>query len=116
MIIKLQLPYRRQGHQPPPLILDQAAQGPVQPGLEHLQGQVSTACLGSLFQMPQTSQHRDMSTGVRPVNVGKGLFSLHVEYYWQFWPPSVEEKYGSTRVCPVESDQDCQGTEHVFSS
>jgi len=67
MIIKLQLPYSRKGHKPPPLILDQAAQGPVQPGLEHLQGQVSTACLGSLFQMPQTSQHRDMSTGVRPV-------------------------------------------------
>ena len=28
----------RQGHQPPDLILVQAAQGPIQPGLEHLQG------------------------------------------------------------------------------
>jgi len=28
----------RQGHQLPRLILDQAAQGPIQPGLEHLQG------------------------------------------------------------------------------
>jgi len=28
-----------QGHQPPYLILDQAAQGPIQPDLEHLQGQ-----------------------------------------------------------------------------
>jgi len=28
----------RQGHQPPHLIPDQAAQGPIQPGLEHLQG------------------------------------------------------------------------------
>jgi len=28
----------RQGHQPPHL-LDQVAQGPIQPGLEHLQGQ-----------------------------------------------------------------------------
>ena len=27
-----------QGHQPPDLILDQAAQGPIQPGLKHLQG------------------------------------------------------------------------------
>jgi len=26
-------------HQPPHLILDQAAQGPIQPGPEHLQGQ-----------------------------------------------------------------------------
>ena len=29
-------PQHRQGHQPPHLILDQAAQGPIQPGLEHL--------------------------------------------------------------------------------
>jgi len=27
-----------QGHQPPDLILDRAAQGPIQPGLKHLQG------------------------------------------------------------------------------
>ena len=31
-------PCHRQGHQPPHLILDQAAQDPIQPGLEHLQG------------------------------------------------------------------------------
>ena len=31
-------PRHRQGHQPPHLILDQAAQGPIQPGLEHPQG------------------------------------------------------------------------------
>jgi len=31
-------PCHRQGHQPPHLILDQAAQGPIQPGLGHLQG------------------------------------------------------------------------------
>ena len=37
-IMKLQPPRHRQNHQPPHLILDQAAQGPIQPGLEHLQG------------------------------------------------------------------------------
>jgi len=37
-IINLQSPCCMQGHQPPHLILDQAAQGPIQPGLEHLQG------------------------------------------------------------------------------
>ena len=37
-IMKLQPPHHRQGHQPPHLIPDQAAQGPIQPGLEHLQG------------------------------------------------------------------------------
>ena len=30
-------PHHRQGHQPPHLIPDQAAWGPIQPGLEHLQ-------------------------------------------------------------------------------
>ena len=37
-IMKLQGPCLRQGHQLPYLILAQAAQGPIQPGLEHLQG------------------------------------------------------------------------------
>ena len=37
-IMKLQPLRHRQGHQPPYLILDQAAQRPIQPGLQHLQG------------------------------------------------------------------------------
>jgi len=36
--MKLQPLCHRQGHQPPRLIPAQAAQGPIQPGLEHLQG------------------------------------------------------------------------------
>ena len=36
--LNLQPPCRMQGHQPPRLIPAQAAQGPIQPGLEHLQG------------------------------------------------------------------------------
>ena len=37
-IMNLQPPLRRQGHQPSRLIPAQAAQGTIQPGLEHLQG------------------------------------------------------------------------------
>ena len=37
-IIKFQSLCHRQGHQPPDLVLDQAALGPIQPGLKHLQG------------------------------------------------------------------------------
>jgi len=48
-IFKFQPPCRMQGHQPPHLIPDQAAQSPIQPGLEHLQGWSTTASLGSLF-------------------------------------------------------------------
>ena len=36
--IKFQPPCHRQGHHPPGLVLDQVAQGPIQPGLEHLHG------------------------------------------------------------------------------
>jgi len=37
-IIKFQLPCLRQGHQPLHLVQNQVAQGPIQPGLENLQG------------------------------------------------------------------------------
>jgi len=47
--IKLQPSCCRQGYQPLYLILDQAAQGPIQPGLEYLQGWGPTS-LSSLFQ------------------------------------------------------------------
>ena len=36
---KFQSPFHRQGHQPLDLALDQDAQGPIRPSLEHLQGQ-----------------------------------------------------------------------------
>jgi len=38
-ISKFQLPCHRQGHHPLGVVLDQITQGPIQPGLEHLQGQ-----------------------------------------------------------------------------
>ena len=44
------IPQCRQGHQPPHLILYQAAQDPIQPGLEHLQGWGIHSLSGQLFQ------------------------------------------------------------------
>ena len=49
-ITNFQSPCRRQGHQPSYLILDQAAQGPIQLRLEHLRDGASTASLSSLIQ------------------------------------------------------------------
>ena len=49
-IMNLQPSRHTQGHQPPHLILDQAAQGPIQPILEHLQGQGIHNLSGQLFQ------------------------------------------------------------------
>ena len=49
-IMNLQTLCHMQGHQPPHLILDQAAQGPIQLGLEHLQGRGIHNLSGSLFQ------------------------------------------------------------------
>jgi len=37
-IIKFQPPCHRQDHQPPDMVLDQVAQGPIQPGFKLLQG------------------------------------------------------------------------------
>jgi len=37
-LIRVEALCHRQSHQPPDLVPDQAAQGPIQPGLEHLQG------------------------------------------------------------------------------
>jgi len=48
-IMDLQPPHHRQGHQPPHLKLDQAAQGPIQPRLEHLQGWGIHSLSGFLF-------------------------------------------------------------------
>jgi len=42
-------PCPRQGHQSPHLTLGQAAHGPIQPGLEHLQGWGIHNLSGSLF-------------------------------------------------------------------
>ena len=49
--MKLQPLYHKQGHQPPRLIPAQAAQGPIPPGPEYLQGWMGIHSLsGQLFQ------------------------------------------------------------------
>jgi len=61
-IMKLQPPRHRQGHQPPYLILDQAAQGPIQPGLEHLQGSVVLGFLPCTNKPCSTPWARELQT------------------------------------------------------
>ena len=90
-IIKLQPPCHRQGHQPLYFILDQAAQGPTQPGLEHLQGQ--DISLGSLFQhlttrivknFLLTSNLNLLSFNLKPFeSVANNPFSCHIA------PPNI---------------------------
>ena len=47
----LQPPCHTQGHRPPHVTTDQAVQGPIQPGLKHLQGWTGIHSLsGQLFQ------------------------------------------------------------------
>ena len=45
----------------PPAILDQAAQGPIQPILEHLQGQGTHSLSGQLFQHLTTLTARNLT-------------------------------------------------------
>ena len=59
-IMKLQPPYHRQGHQPPHLILEQAAQGCIQPGLEHLQGRGIHSLSGQPVPAPHHSHSEEL--------------------------------------------------------
>ena len=54
--MKFQPLCHRQGHQPPDLLLDQVDQGPVQPGLEHLQGW----SIHSLSEQPVQKPHHSL--------------------------------------------------------
>ena len=57
-IIMFQPPCRRQSHQPPDLIVVQAAQGSIQPGLEHFQGWGIHSLSGQHDSLVKLFQHR----------------------------------------------------------
>jgi len=64
--MKLQPPSYRQGPQPPHLILDPAAQGPIQPGLEHLQGQSIHSLTGQPVPAPHHSHSKELPPATHP--------------------------------------------------
>ena len=65
-IMELQAPHHMQGHQPPHLILGQAAQVPIQPGLEHFQGGGIHNLSGRPDPAPNIHQiHKYICTGWR---------------------------------------------------
>ena len=64
--MKLQPLCRRQGYQPPYLILDQAAQGLIQPGLEHLQGWGIHNLPGQLVPAPHHSHSKELPPDIQP--------------------------------------------------
>jgi len=66
----LQPPCHRQGRQPPHLILNQAAQGPMQPGLEHLQGQGHNLS-GQPVPAPHYSHSKDFYDMLKTTVQGK---------------------------------------------
>jgi len=63
--MNLQPPRHRQGHQPPHL-LDQAAQGPIQPGLEHLQGWGIHKLSGQPIPAPHHSCGKELFPDIQP--------------------------------------------------
>ena len=58
--------YRRQGCQSPHFILDQAAQGPIQPGFEHLQGQSIHSLSGQPVPAPHHSHSKELPPDIQP--------------------------------------------------
>ena len=65
-IMNHQPPLHRQSHQPPHLILDQAAQGPIQPGLEHLQGWGIHSLSGQPVPAPHYSHSKEPPPDIQP--------------------------------------------------
>jgi len=65
-IIKLHPPCHMQGQQPPDLILHQAAQGPIQPGLEHLQGWGLHNLSGQPISVPNHSHSKELPPDIQP--------------------------------------------------
>ena len=64
---QLQPPCHMQDHQPPHLILDQAAQGPIQPGLEHLQGWMGhPQPLWATVPAPHHSLSKELPPDIQP--------------------------------------------------
>ena len=60
-------PRHRQGHQPPHLTLDEAAQGPIQPGLEHLQGWMGhPQPLWAAVPAPHRSLGKELPPDIQP--------------------------------------------------
>jgi len=65
--MKLQAPQHRQGHQPPCLIPAQAAQGPIQPGLQHLQGWMGhPQPLWAAVPAPHHSHSKELLPDIQP--------------------------------------------------
>jgi len=93
-IMKLQPPCHRHGHQPPHLILHQAAQSPIQPGLEHLQGRGIHSPSGQPVPAPHHSHSKELPPDIQrkssllQLKTRKGdLFSVkqHVFYLFGFF-------------------------------
>ena len=66
VIMKFQPPCHRQDHQPPHLILDQAAQGPIQSGLKHLQGWGIHSLSGQPVPAPHHSHNKEHPPDIQP--------------------------------------------------
>ena len=60
------IPHHRRGHQPPHLILEQAAQGPIQPGLVQLQGQDIHTLSGQPIPAPHQSLGKELPPDIQP--------------------------------------------------
>ena len=65
-IMKLQSVCHRHSHQPPYLILDQAAQDPIQPGLEHLQGRGIHSLSGQPVPASHHSHSKEFPPDIQP--------------------------------------------------
>ena len=97
-IIKFQLPFHRQGHQPLHLILDQAAQGPIQLGHEHLQGWSTHSHSGQPVPAPHhllyKELHPDIQEKILNYTIIFGICYKHIEaiVHMNIWSETMSLK------------------------
>ena len=61
-------------------MLDQVAQSPIQPGLEHFQGGASTASLGNLFQCLTNEYSQRSESGISQITKEKKKGYINVSF------------------------------------
>ena len=95
-IMKLQPPCHRQDHQLPHLILDEAVQGPIQPGLEHLR--INDEVRNNHYCSGKKSQRMWLICPIEYVNVENIIVqsSLNAQVYdtWVF-PTMCSQRYST---------------------
>ena len=93
-------PPARQGHQPPHL-LDQVTQGPIQPDLEHLQGQDIHNLSGQPVPAPHHSHSKELPPDIQPKSALLQLKTIWISGQQSFFMSHSSSKHRQWRKMDI---------------